>query len=38
MNEMISTWIRESGLNPIALGWLIAVLILALITNRGGRK
>lgn len=31
MDEMISGWIVRSGINPIVIGWVIALMILALI-------
>lgn len=31
MDETISAWIRASGINPIALGWIGAMCVLALI-------
>ena len=33
MDEMISGWIRASGFNPIVLGWLASLVVLALIDH-----
>lgn len=37
MSETISAWIRASGINPILLGWLGAMAILALISSWRGK-
>jgi hypothetical protein len=37
MGETISAWIRATGINPILLGWLVSLAILALI-DRWRRK
>lgn len=37
MGETISAWIRASGINPIVLGWLVSLAILALINNWRGK-
>lgn len=31
MDEIISGWIRASGINPIVLGWLLSLAVLAII-------
>jgi hypothetical protein len=36
MDEMISGWIRASGINPIFLGWIGALCVLALIRHWWG--
>lgn len=30
LDRVVSEWIRESGINPIMLGWLISVVITCL--------
>lgn len=37
MDEMISAWIRASGINPIFLGWVLALVVLALISRWRGK-
>lgn len=37
MDEVISGWIRASGINPILLGWIGALLVLALIGRWRGK-
>lgn len=37
MSETISAWIRASGINPIYLGYLGALAILALISGWRGK-
>lgn len=37
MDEMISGWIRASGINPILLGWMGAMVVLALINHWRGK-
>lgn len=33
MDEMISGWIRASGIDPIFLGWIGALCVLAIIDS-----
>lgn len=37
MDETISAWIRASGINPILLGWLASLVVLALIDRWRGK-
>lgn len=37
MDEMISGWIRASGINPILLGYILALGVLALIGSWRGK-
>lgn len=37
MDETISAWIRASGVNPIFLGWIGALCVLALIRHWWGK-
>lgn len=30
LDQIVSAWIRQTGLNPILIGWVIAVVLLSI--------